>query len=648
MRKKLERICLVPTLLASLSGTLLAQAPAAPAAPAAAPGPAPGSEVVDENGYKMLVPVVDPKKKGTEAARARTQENQTRSVVWQILAGSQPFNEANKTLLDNYYRFSFFANFSQTHDAALAELPEERIRLFRDHLERASGQTHDYLRDLVFAQMKTFVTENYHPAVRFNAMLVISHLNDVEATRVGSDKKTPEPMVGALGFIFTQFSERLSPDNSDAIRVAALIGLVRHLEWDNFRGPVDAPTPAINAAARTAIVKELLALAQQKDPPKGRSAAGHEWFRRRAIEGLTHVAYLKPDAEIAAAMETLLKDESESLSIRCAAATAIGNLAYQAPVQLAAKPTADELGYLALLACHKELTRVENLTKQEYDRLTRMQGGGSSYGSGGSYGAEMGGGMIAGVSGGLSGLRNPAGEEQVYTGPRPGGTVRPKAGAAPGISGGISPDMGSGAESGSYGYGGTGVQPPDPKQYRFDHIRRRIRAQLYAVETGLVGPEGIQKYNARLKQQQRPPMGGAAPAAAAPAAGAAPATELPPRGVLTQAKDNAETEHVKKVIDGVEKLAKAVESTKTELVDLDKALRKEMATLEKTIKRKVAVAAPPPSPASDLPEAPAVPDAKVPDAAPAPAPSPDAAPAGPAPPAAPAPMPAAAAVAVPE
>ena len=603
-RTMLMRVCLVPALLAALSGPLLAQAPpVAAAAPAGAP---PGTVIEDEHGYKMIVPAIDPKKKPAEVAQLRIQEAQTRNLVWQVLAGSQPFSE-NRTRLDNYYKYSLFANFSQTHDAALSELPEDRNRLFRDHLERATGQVHDYLRDLVFDQMQTFVKDNYHPAVRFNAMLVISHLNDVEASRVGADKRTPEPMQRALGFIYSQFK---NPDNSDAIRVAALIGLVRHLEWDNYRGPVGDPQPVITPAQRTAIVRELLALARQTDPPEGRSASGHEWLRRRAIEGLTHVASVKPDADIAAAMEELLKDEREPLAIRCAAATAIGQLAYQGPVKPNPKPTADELGYVALLACHKELTRVENMNKQEVERLARMQGGGSYGGSyGGDYGSDsgMGGMTMPGMpgGGGMSGLRTGSGAEGVYAGPRPGGSVRPKAGGGPDASGGMMPGMMSGMEG---GYGG--LKPADPKQYRFDYIRRRLRAQLYAVETALVGPEGFQKYRAKVKQQEKTTT----PVAAV----AAPAQTVEPlRGLIAHAK-GAEAEHLKKVITGVENLARAVEQTTTELADLDKELRKQMAALEKTIKRKVAVVAPPPSTASDLPEVPSLPG--VPDAKSAPSP----------------------------
>ena len=143
----------------------------------------------------------------------------------------------------------------------------------------------------------------------------------------------------ALPFIYEQFNK---PENNDAIRVAALLGLVRHLEWDNFRGPVGGPTPAIAGPLRTQIIKTLLDLASQTTPPEGRDPAGHEWMRRRAIEGLTHAGYHQATPELIAAMDTIVKSGKESLPIRTSAATAMGIMAYPASGKLELTPTAKD------------------------------------------------------------------------------------------------------------------------------------------------------------------------------------------------------------------------------------------------------------------------------------------------------------------
>src|SRR5262245_19080442 len=378
-RLRLKTALLAMGGLGLVHATALAQGVAAPA------------EMTDAKGYKYLAPYVDPTLKPIDATKEKAKIRTAEQLVRRIYV-EPGLLAANKIQFDFYYTRMYLPDFTQTTDDALKNLPVERQKLFRNHLEECKiPQVHKYLVELILAKMKEVVQDNYHPGCRYNAMLTISGLNSVEAERVGASKTTPEPLIDALPFIYEQFTKA---DNSDAIRLAALLGLVRHLEWDNFRGAAPPYQPAINPAQRDAIVKALLALAVMKDPPPGRDAAGHEWFRRRAIEGLMHAGYNQVDPAVGAAFETLLKDESESLAIRCAAATAIGKVVYAPPATLEPAPTAKELGYLALLACDKELSRVTNLNKEELDKLHRQGGAGGYSGSSGYSGyGEGGGGM---------------------------------------------------------------------------------------------------------------------------------------------------------------------------------------------------------------------------------------------------------------
>ena len=331
---------------------------------------------------------------------------------------------------------------------------------------------------------------------------------------------------------------------------------------------MSAPTPAIAPPQRDAIVKQLLALAQAKVPPEGRDAAGHEWFRRRAIDGLMHASYYQVDPAVGSALENLVKDESESLAIRCAAASAMGEVVYRAPAKLEPVPTAKELGYLALVACDKELTRVANLNKEDMDRLQRMGAGGV----GGGYGS-MGG--YPGGSGGLGGGMEP--DSASYgSGSAPGGrSGRGRGGSGGELSWRIGSAVGIQAEAaavairavllepsdGGYGYGA--LAPPDPKQYRFDLVRRRLRSQLYAVEVGLGGPD-VNVGKGLVKTGEAP---------AAPAG--------PPRGVEALAKNTPDEQVVAEISKLVGKLVETVESTdNADMASLEKELRKQMKPLE--------------------------------------------------------------------
>ncbi|MDX1945544.1 MAG: hypothetical protein SFU86_09045 [Pirellulaceae bacterium] len=518
-------------------------------AAAFAQGPAPGTGIavptaVDANGYKYWTP-------NSTLMTNRTTESQIRGIVVNILRSGNGLTE-NRIVFDNFYNLYIFPKLTLTTDEALAILPQERFKFFRDHLEicaHADARTvHEHLADLALTQMQQVVKDNFHPVVRYNAMLLIASLNDQDPVRVGAAREIPKPMQRALPVLLAEFDR---PENTDAIRAAALIGLVRHLEWDSFNA-----TQPLAPPQKAAAVKALLSLATQKTPPAGRNAGGHEWFRRRAIEGLAHAGYNKVEPAVATAMDAMLKDDAESVPIRCAVAAAIGKMTYQAPAVLAAQPTALEMGRLAVVACDQELTRVANMKKLEEERASRLAG---------DLGNQPGLGL-----GGGEGTRRPPG----------GMPVRPPAGGGEGI----------------LGLGGQDLLAEDPKQYRVDYVRRKIRAQLDAIQTGLVPRDANDKV----------------------------------RGVKNAAKIPADATYVSDVKNDVDALAKAIESAEgKDLASLEIELRLLMKPLE--TKTRKAGAAPAPAPADvpgDLP-APVGPAPMPPVAAPpAPVPPPVPAPAG--------------------
>jgi hypothetical protein len=539
------------------------------AAPAVEPaaGTNPGSPAKDARGYTYLIPRVDLSKAPREISEDRAFEAKGKTFVRNALQGGitsdrkPPFD-----LFFNTVYFPYFAPSSDLIESGKADIAGERVRLFRDYLEIATNaEAHTYLANMVYTRMKGFVEGPCHPAVRYNAMLTISLLNDIEPSRT---KSVPEPMLSALPFIYEQFNK---PENNDAIRVAALLGLVRHLEWDNFRGPVGGPTPAIAGPLRTQIVKTLLDLASQTTPPEGRDPAGHEWMRRRAIEGLTHAGYHQATPELIAAMDTIVKNGKESLPIRTSAATAMGIMAYPASGKLELTPTAKELGFLALVACDQELTRVTDLRTHEEDQKKRLANP-----SGGGY--AMGGGMM--------GDGYTPEDTGIGAGTYPGGGGAYDVGAE-GPSGGMMMPGGIGGPGGF-----AAAKPPDLKQYRFDYIRRKIRSQLYAVEVALGGPEVNLRPTTTLPGQE------------------APAQTGPKRGIEAIAAGQPDLEYINSVKKGVSELVRVVETTTTDFEDLEKDLRKKMKPLE-AITRKLAEAKPvtPVSDVPEVPEAPMVPEA---------------------------------------
>ncbi|MFP6671801.1 MAG: hypothetical protein VB857_10335, partial [Pirellulaceae bacterium] len=89
-------------------------------------------------------------------------------------------DESNKAKFDGWYTQYLFASMTQPENFATLDIARQKF--LRQDLGFTKNQAvHDYLlKDLTLPLMTKIVRENYHPAVRYNAMLIISHLNIVE------------------------------------------------------------------------------------------------------------------------------------------------------------------------------------------------------------------------------------------------------------------------------------------------------------------------------------------------------------------------------------------------------------------------------------------------------------------------------------
>jgi hypothetical protein len=517
---------------------LLAQPPAAPAASAASV-----REEVDARGYKVQIPseaYTDPKN------RAKLQSFKNSGLRTIVSGQPSQINDAGtRATVDRFFQQYFFP--MMTTEEGLKTIADDRNFFLRQYVQSAKDTAaHTYLINTALTSASKIVQDNYHPAARYNAMLLISSLNDQELNTQGAAQTLPEPMRAALPFILQQFQKA---DNPDVVKLAALLGLSRHLEFDNYR-PAATAMPADRKAE---IIKSLTELVETKEPAEGRSSEAHTWIRRRAIEALSMACLAKPDPGIAATLDSLLKDESEPLSIRLTVASLMGKIALQAPAKIEAVPTAKELGYLALYACDTELTRADSSRKTEAEHEARLAGtytGETGYGPGG--------GMMPGV--GMPGVGMPGGEGSG------GGVIRrPAPGSMPG----------TGSADGYGGYGESGYVDPsmmDPKHYRLEYLRRRMRQQLYAVQLGLTGGD-----------DRVPPRPGVKSSGAA---GKADRQE-PTKGVWVIAKPGQEREAVDEVYYKVRKVIEAIEGAtpETDFNQLAKDIRKEMKPLEAITRR---------------------------------------------------------------
>lgn len=521
---------------------LLAQAPAAIAV----------REEVDASGYKYQVPL----DKFTTAKNARLAEQQRRMEVHRALVGQSSLNDpATRAAADEFLVQYFFPQW--TTEEGVKNIGNERQWLLRELQAAKDAAARKYLLETTLISLRKIVDDNYRPASRYNAMLTISLLNDVEAT-IGAQMTAPEPMAAALPFIVQQFEK---PESPDPVRVAALLGMIRHVELENFKPTTSAPIPP---PLKAKIIDHFVTLAETVDPPAGRDADVHTWLRRRAIEGLAAACLTTPDPRLVTVVENLIRDEEEPLSVRTAAAAALGRMSLQAPVKIDVAALAKDLGYLALVACDAELTGGLERRKQDLEREQRLAG---------TYSGDIG----LGIGG--------MGEGGMMPGPRPLGGMGPMGGGLGSADGGV-PRPAPGTRPGAAGlpgdeggFGSSYVDPSslDPKHYRTQYVRRRIRQYLYAIQLALTGGE-----------DRTPPRPGAAPPPNAPTTPTGPRNQqaAEKRGLVAVATPS-ERPVVEDVYFKVRKLVEDIESPAehADLAQIDKDMRKDMRALEAITRR---------------------------------------------------------------
>ena len=298
------------------------------------------------------------------------QARQTRSrVVGEIramLRGELPLeDEANRAKFDGWYNQYLFASMTQPENFATLDIARQRF--LRQDLGFAKNQAvHDYLlKNLTLPLMTKIVRENYHPAVRYNAMLIISHLNIVEVATTGQ-RVPPIPLLDALVVILDELQDE---KQSDAVKLAAWVGVLRHVQLNRINPQI--PANAVQMIRSTA--SKLLA---EKDPPAGRSLSGHVWMQRRAIEVLTSVETPGLPGDVISQIEAMAADNQAPMSLRLTAARSLGSLPYGAGTKATPGGSATHLGALAARICRTEMERVEQEKKAIAEATTGTGGGG--------------------------------------------------------------------------------------------------------------------------------------------------------------------------------------------------------------------------------------------------------------------------------
>jgi len=404
--------------------------------------------------------------------------------VLRLLRNASTLDDAGKSRLDQWYKNYFFRLF--TTEENWGKLTEFRTQLVDRDLRGAKNKAaSDHVTNLTLALMTRFAQgQDLHPAVRYNAMLIIGDLNAVERGARGADGRptaAPDPLPAALNILITEYK---SPTQIDGVRLAALLGILRHAQLDLAR-PANRRIPA---QTKQALVAEMLGLVNAP-PPAGRTPEGHVWMQRRGIEILGALEAVGQDPAVGAALESIVANDQAPMSLRVTAAEALGRWAPTGKAAIDIATVSRQLGALAGAVFKQELSKIDELKeseelKEQIRTLLATANMGftntMSYGSESEYGAEAGYGgssdpsygamMMQGMNSSSYGNYGSSDMEAMMSG---------SMGAMESMYGGM------------MGYGMTGVlKPADP---RVDRSRRRLKYQLVSIKSGLDGLAKVQQ-----------------------------------------------------------------------------------------------------------------------------------------------------------
>jgi hypothetical protein len=250
------------------------------------------------------------------------------------------------TLAENIFATSTAKGAKNT----VCRLPEMRKDFRTLFLQPATNrQAIDRLNQLTLESMRAIANDNYHPIARYNAMLLIADLNEDEGT------ETPYKLA-----LVDLVKAVLNPNTIDAVRVAALVGIVRHAK------------AGIDPAWQGHMAKYMGDIVSQSKAPAGRSPEGHDWMRRRALQALIAM-YTKAeppaDGQFTQLLSAVLEEKDSAMELRAEAAEALLTVKIIPPPKFDSAKMAAGIGQVAVDAYRQELA-----TRDQFGRKLSSDG----------------------------------------------------------------------------------------------------------------------------------------------------------------------------------------------------------------------------------------------------------------------------------
>lgn len=261
---------------------------------------------------------------------------------------------------------------------ALKELSKSREQLLKLLTQVTNAGSRDFINELIFTYGRGMARGNFHPAVRYNAVLMLGDLDQ----QLGSGSAAPVPMAKATQELLElvekeDFNKVPVPES---VKLGALIGLERHSRYG-----ID---PSLNPRLTAAMIKVA-----GSPTPEDVDADVHDWVRRTAAQVLANQAKQGPTKEVQAALTALIADKKVDLDERCNAAAALKRITYPANADIDGNAAVDAMAQLALDVVSEAANLARDYQKQALAGADFSSRAGGGYGGGRGYGGgEYGGG----------------------------------------------------------------------------------------------------------------------------------------------------------------------------------------------------------------------------------------------------------------
>jgi hypothetical protein len=280
---------------------------------------------------------------------------------------------ANKAKLAEYFQKYYFPSMTRPTPEALAELSKRRNDLFKLHLWATTNEelqsdltalTHETMLKIAanVLELKPQIVvadPPYHPAVRYNAVLILGMLDEKYAVE-GAANAVPKPYPPATKILTSIVDSATTTTRfPPPVILGALIGLERHAQYR------DTMDPATAAAMSTALVKFV----NHDKPIQDMDPKAYAWLRLRAASALARMGAVGQNNDVHDALIKLI-GSFKTIDDRCETASMLGRLKYEG-AKIDNKAALDTIFQLARDVADEEAKRAEDF------EMMRTTGGGA-------------------------------------------------------------------------------------------------------------------------------------------------------------------------------------------------------------------------------------------------------------------------------